>query len=103
MRVGVFSNIFSLGTLMVFSIGALSGLNSWPGCAVTTAMPVVASRKTAAPLCSPNGDHSGGTAILQIALASCMTIQPGGRVCADTGSQHKRTRTETTHSLMGRV
>src|SRR6187399_416503 len=103
MRVGEFSNILSFGTLMVLSIAALSGLNSWPSCAVTTAMPVVASRKTAAPLCSPKGDHSGGTAILHIPLASCMTIQPDGRVWADAGSQHKRTRAETTHSLMARV
>src|SRR3954468_13701228 len=103
MRVGVFSNIFSFGTLIVFRIAALSGLDSWPCCAVTTAVPVVAARKTAAPLFSPNGAHSGGTAILQIALASCMTIQPDGRVWEDAGSQHKRTRTEITHSLMARV
>jgi hypothetical protein len=43
MRVVLFSNILSLGIPMILRRVALSGLNSWPGWDVTTAIAVVES------------------------------------------------------------
>src|SRR5579883_467 len=99
MRLAVFSNSFSLGSPMLLMNPAVSGLNSCPGWLVTTAMAVLESWKTAAPLFSPRGTQSGGTEIWQVDLASFTVFQPDG-VCAHAVRLHKRTKVQTMHSLM---
>src|SRR5258708_19810067 len=66
-------------------------------------MPVVASRNMAAPLFSPNGTHSAGTAIWQAPFESLTIFQPAGTVCARRERLHRRATAQTAYSLMAGV
>src|SRR5260370_30443284 len=83
-----------------FFRGSVRGLNICPGWLVTTAMAVVLSRKTAAPVLSAQGAHSDGTAIWQACFESFTTVHPAGTVCAQVGWINKKSRGTTTSFLM---
>src|SRR5260370_15069441 len=83
-----------------FFCDSVRGLNVCPGWLVTTAMAVVLSRKTAAPVLSAQGTHSVGTAIWQACFESFTTLHPAGTVCAQVGRTNKKSRGKTTCFLM---
>jgi hypothetical protein len=66
-------------------------------------MAVVLSRKTAAPVLSVQGAHSGGTAIWQACFESFTTVHPAGNLCAQVGKINKKSRGKTTCFLMAEV
>src|SRR5260370_14717453 len=83
-----------------FFCDSVRGLNVCPGWLVTTAMAVVRSRKTAAPVLSAQGAHSDGTAIWQACFESFTIVHPSGTVCAQAGRANKKSRVEPTCFLM---
>jgi hypothetical protein len=83
-----------------FLRGSVRGLNICPDWLVTTAMAIVLSRKTAAPVLSAQGAHSDGTAIWQARFESFTTVHPAGTVCAQVGWINKKSRGKTICFLM---